>query len=210
MVLKVNITEHWSVQGELDLRFTDLKTSREQLIVRPMVLYKMSNSLVVGGGYTFVETNTYLENLRPINRQEYNILQQLLWSHKIPKSNFSHRIRLEERFIDKIVIEENNPVLDGTSYITRFRYRGTLLIPIMTLKNAVNLSFVTYDELFVKLNNGKSINGLEQNWLFVGLNLKLNEKCSIQSGYTNSNSHPNTNLALTKHVWQSYLIYQLF
>ncbi|PKG44073.1 hypothetical protein CXF67_01585 [Psychroflexus sp. MES1-P1E] len=68
---------------------------------------------------------------------------------------FKHQFRLEERFIDKIITtSRGNYDSDGNTYNTIFRYRFTLIRPLLKIDDNKSISVELFDELFISLEEG--------------------------------------------------------
>ncbi|WP_228852894.1 DUF2490 domain-containing protein [Aegicerativicinus sediminis] len=204
------LNSHWTVAGELNLRRTEFSSEWQQIVARPYFDFKLLEGLVGTFGFSYVRNFHCSEYSVPIDATENNLWQQMLWTHKLPKSSLSHRLRFEERFIDKIINTNGDLSFQGTKYVSRIRYRATLYIPLKKFKNKQSLTFVAYDELFFTFEDGKLPETLEQNWVFAGLSYKLNDRCSLKSGYNYTHNESRNNLVLDNHIWSTFLNYQLF
>ena len=105
-------------------------------------------------------------------RNEGDLWQQVLLTHKLHKLDLLAWSILEERFIE-----------DTVGHVgIRFRQQVRGQYPISADKQ---WSAVVYDEYFANLNSLPSINkaGYDQNRVFVGINKKITPHVNMEAGY---------------------------
>ncbi|WAR45257.1 DUF2490 domain-containing protein [Methylomonas rapida] len=162
-----------------------------QVIVRPLVGYKVTQKLQLWLGYTWQgEYNDQTDFELATN----DFMQQLQWiDNWTPQLNFQYRFRLEQRFF----AHESDA---GHRMRHRFRF-------VYTLPDS-KAYLIGIDELFVyfnSLNDSRMEHsvqaGINQNRTYVGVGYKLTPQLNIDTGYqlqyVNNFGTPD----LINHVW---------
>jgi hypothetical protein len=168
-----------ALHTEIDERINFEAPHQSQFFIHLHLHYRLKPWLDVAAGQNFNLTNS-LENpdlvvpeIRPW--QEVNFL-----TNTSKKINIQFRYRLDERFIHK---NDRIELQDGYHFnlIHRFRIQfGTVLVK---KNNEWKLAMRLSDELMI--NTGNVPRAFDQNRFYCGLELKLNDHWSIESGYLN-------------------------
>lgn len=209
----INITKSfnnkWSINAEFDFRRTNFLKDWEQIILRPTVHYKFERDLDIALGYSYIKNYSYSSFSAPINANENNIFQQFTIKHKFSKFSFDHRLRFEERFIDKVTQgQDDSYFISGTKYRNRFRYKFQIVKLLKAFNNRQQLNLLIYDEAFLDLRNGLRPEKLDQNWMFIGLNFKLNKHINIKSGYHDVYAKRGY-IFINNQIWETALTYKI-
>jgi hypothetical protein len=174
---QMRVSNKWSIAADLHVRRTNFLQSNSFFLVRTGVLYSITKQLSAGAGYAHM----WLANQKDATElfsNENRLHQQLLLNQKIGKTQLIQRLRIEERWQQKVL---NFIPVDEIRYTTRFRYLLSLNIPVSTNKKVP--SFALADELM--LHAGKDIvyNYFDQNRLFAGIREQVNSSLSFDFGY---------------------------
>lgn len=137
-------------------RFFDDTDGFNQSIVRPGIGYALTDRATVWAGYGWIRTSP----IAGADFDESRIWQQLTWSRNPEPLFFAFRSRLEQRFLET-----------GDDIGWRFRQ---LVRAQHNLPNHPHLTLVSWDELFIHLNDTDwgARSGFDQNRLFLGIGLK--------------------------------------
>lgn len=127
--------------------------------------YHFNKNVAAGIGYAYGDIDSSFEVNDIPHTKENRILEQLVLLHKSNKIGFSHRFRLEQRFLEYPT--EN-------LLIHRIRYRFKIKFP---LNNTLFIS--TYDEIHFNLNEFD----FQQNRAYLGLGFNLNKNINFDLGY---------------------------
>ncbi|MBR9914693.1 MAG: DUF2490 domain-containing protein [Algicola sp.] len=199
------ISQHWYANAELNVRRTNFLSDWEQIVLRPLVHYKVENNIDIALGYSYIKNFQFSEFSTPIDVNEQNIFQQLMIKQQFSKFSFGHRIRFEERFIDHLVLQDTDVYhIDGRKHKNRFRYRLQMAIPL----KGKSISLFLYDEAFLDFGNRLRPEKLDQNWMFAGLIFKISEHIKIRTGYHDIFAKRN-DLFINNHVWETTLTYHI-
>lgn len=161
------ISEKMSIHAEAQYRTYEFGNNFNQLLLRTGLNYNISDNAMVTVGYANITTDgTFIEPLGEENVNENRIYQQFVLRNTVGKLKFSHRYRLEQRFI-------NRPQGSNTTE-HRARYFMRLTYPLN------DTWFLTaYDEVFINLQN----DFFGQNRLYGALGYNVNQNVSLQMGY---------------------------
>lgn len=182
--LTVNLPNRFLAWMEVNTRIGDDVTNIDQLLLRPMIGYKLTDHLSIWQGYAWVGNfNQPHKPPQPSFIGENRIFQQAFYKRTFSRVKFQSRTRLEERWIDHAA---------GTA--VRFRQLLRVDVPI---PQAPDWAFVAFDEVFVNLNAVGTFDefrqgqtkgpgaGLDQNRFFLGVNKTFNEHLNVDLGYQN-------------------------
>lgn len=161
------ISEKMSIHAEAQYRTYEFGSNFNQLLLRTGLNYNISDNAMVTVGYGNITTDgTFIEPAEEENVNENRIYQQFVLRNTVGKLKFSHRYRLEQRFI-------NRPQGSNTTE-HRARYFLRLTYPLN------DTWFLTaYDEVFINLQN----DFFGQNRLYGALGYNVNQNVSLQMGY---------------------------
>lgn len=161
------VSDKLSIHAEAQYRNYEIASNFNQLLLRTGLNYHLSDKAMATLGYGYITTDgTFEEPAGEENTTEHRIYQQFVLKNKVGKLAFSHRYRLEERFI-------NSP-LSGNDTQFRFRYFLRLTYPLS------DTWFLTaYDEVFINLQAPT----FGQNRLYGALGYNVNTNLAIQAGY---------------------------
>lgn len=161
------VSEKLSIHTEAQFRFYEVGSNFNQLLLRTGLNYDISENAMVTLGYGYISTDpTFSEPQGEENIIENRIYQQFVLRNSIGKLKFSHRYRLEQRFI-------NNP-LTGTDTQHRARYLLRVTYPL-----GPSWFLTAYDEVFINLQEPL----FGQNRLYGALGYKVSKNVSLQLGY---------------------------
>ncbi|MEC4747932.1 DUF2490 domain-containing protein [Methylomicrobium sp. Wu6] len=143
-----------------------------QIIVRPLLGYKLTPKLQFWLGYTW--QGEYSKDT-DFDLATHDFMQQVQWiDNWTPQLNFQYRFRLEERFFAD----------EDTAFRMRHRFRFVYTLP------ETKTYLIAADELFVyfnSFNSGRLANsvqpGINQNRSYVGVGYKITPKINIDTGY---------------------------
>lgn len=165
----ISLSENWQVQNDIQYRSFNAGTDMEQLMLRGglgLNLSEENNNLLLG--YAFIRSGELgAENQEfESHFNEHRIYQQFITKQRFGRFYFSHRYRLEERFLT------NN-------FLVRFRYFLNLRIAITKKKLVANtLYFSTYNEIFI---NGQDTL-YDRNRLYGALGYQISDSFRIDVG----------------------------
>ncbi len=160
------ISDKISISGSLTNWNYKLPMEKPQLILGIVGFnYHINKNVIAGIGYARGDIDTSFEDNDIPNIKENRILEQISIKHKSNNIGWSHRFRLEQRFLEY-------PTEDILKHRLRYRFKGSL--PINK-----TLFIAAYDEIHFNLNEFD----FNQNRAYAALGAKLNKNINIQLGY---------------------------
>ena len=127
--------------------------------------YHIKKNITARIGYGNANIDTSFEYNDIPNNKENRILEEISIKHKSNNIAWSHRFRLEQRFLEY-------PTENILKHRLRYRFKGSL--PINK-----TLFITVYDEILFNLNEFD----FHQNRAYAALGAKLNKNINIQLGY---------------------------
>lgn len=164
-----------------------------QVIVRPLLGYKLTKKLQLWAGYTWQGEHNEQSDFEMATN---DIMEQLQWiDNWTPSLNFQYRFRLEQR----LFAHEND-----TGHRMRHRVRF-----VYSLADS-QAYLIASDELFVYFNSiddgrlAHSVQtGINQNRSYVGIGYKLLPQLNIDTGYQLQYVHNYGTPDVTNHIWMT-------
>lgn len=193
-----------SIHLDVQWRSTDEIKQMQTLLLRPGINFHLTKQLTLTAGYAFIN------NKRTINAvtgfvPEHRIWQQLLFTHKLKNIFVAHRLRVEQRFLAKTIINNSDIETDGYVTAGRLRYFIRNIVPLK--KQAAfkkGMFAVLQNEVFINTGGIKNVNGeaFDQNRLYVAMGYRLNPKADLEIGYLNQYVNGRGRTSVNNHVIQ--------
>ncbi|MBP6687854.1 MAG: DUF2490 domain-containing protein [Lacibacter sp.] len=182
---QTRISNKWSVIADLHIRRTDYLKNNNFYYTRAGAAYHINKNLSVSlsGGHMWLANKTATTELF-VN--ENRIVQQAQLNQPLGKLQLTQRLRIEERWVQKIL---NSELTNTYRYSTRLRYLLSLSIPFSKNKHVPSLVFA--DELMMQTGKAIIYNNFDQNRLFAGIKQQVTSSFAFDVGYM--------------HVWQQQL-----
>lgn len=174
----IRFTQHWGMM-------TDIHIRREEYLKYPVfnflrfgAIYWVSGKYPIAFGYA----HNWLAPKPGLNtwQNENRFFQQWSYSEKREKTGRFTRIRTEQRWRDVIV----NDVYTGEKWYS-FRFRMLTSFEFEIFKKTQLPKLVISDELMIQFGQEIVYNTFDQNRLFIGLKLRINQNSSFDFGYMN-------------------------
>lgn len=173
---------HIEAQFRMD---NHLKTSQQNLF-RIGAIYFLNSNESFSVGYGLINTyNAEIEDYFKENRlwQQYQFNKK--WHDS--KNTIIHRFRLENRWVEKLILSDNEVLSTGNNFQNRLRYLNRNLFHILQFKAThEELYAVLQNEIFLTLGDNK-VNDkfVDQNRFMIGLGLNYNNTIRLELGYMN-------------------------
>lgn len=181
----VKLGKKTSLLNDMQWRSTDELQYTQTVLLRSGLNYSLSKKLGITAGYA------YISNRRTLNTvtgylPEHRIWEQLLLNHKISRIAVTHRLRFEQRFISKAVVEDHDLETDGYSTAYRARYFIRNLIPFKNEAVFTKGVFAAVqNEVFLNCGNKSAVNGktFDQNRFYLAAGYRLGKSLDLEAGY---------------------------
>lgn len=171
------VSDKWSILADAHIRRTNFMANNSFYFLRVGALYNLTKnfSVAAGAGHMWLANKTAATELFT---NENRVYQQLQLSGAIGKTSTLSRLRVEERWVQKIA---NNELTGTYRYTTRFRYMFSLTVPVSKKKYIPSLAFA--DELQVQMGKDILYNPFDQNRFFTGIKQQVTSSLSFDLGY---------------------------
>ncbi|MDC0105344.1 DUF2490 domain-containing protein [Bacteroidia bacterium] len=164
------LNEKFNIHNEVQYRNYNAVGDLEQLLLRTGLGYNLTpnnNNLLLGYGFIRSENYQNLDTKLVLN--EHRIYQQFITKQSFGRVIFSHRYRLEERFV-------------ADDFKMRFRYflaTNVALNHKLLVPNTIYLS--AYNEIFINAKNQL----FDRNRIYGGLGYMVSNNLKLEIGYMN-------------------------
>lgn len=184
----------WGLQLDVQMRSADDWKYLRNTLVRPAVQYFINDKHNVALGYLWQTTQNQMEGSANTFLHEHRIFEQYIYTHKLKSVFASHRVRVEQRFIERA---------NETVFAQRFRYFFRLIQPLQkTQASFTKGAFVALqNEVFLNFQNKVKINNsvFDQNRLYLAAGYRFSKKVDLEAGYMNqavknTSNHTNNNI----------------
>jgi hypothetical protein len=174
-------------------RRMDFGDKPQQLLLRPGLQWTVTPGVRVAVGGAYIATAQYGSLPAANPSREVRLWEQLLLTHKAGRASFSHRYRLEHRWVQPLVLstdpedEPGSRVRGRAAYQNRLRYqgRGQVDLPGITLGKRPVFAYA-WDELLMPLGGGPTQTfTIGQNRASAGVGLPMSATMRAEVGYMN-------------------------
>ena len=179
----ISLDKKWAVHFDGQLRSSDNYKHVQTILLRPGLNLKLRKNITLTAGYAYIRGRRTIGGISGYV-PEQRIWEQFLISHKLAGGTLSHRFRLEQRFISKSFVENNELVNEGNVYANRFRYFARALIPVVTGKGPY---LALQNEIFLNFGDKSSVNGkvFDQNRAYMATGYRFHKSFDAELGYMN-------------------------
>lgn len=177
----IKLSDKWGLHAEYQWRRDNGLKDWQQSLLRVGANFKINDNIVVQAGYAWIETFPYGQYPIAPNGTfpEHRLHQQIVFRQPVNKFLFSHRLRLEQRWLGRVKAGTDREIEDWL-LLHRFRYQ---------FRTQYNFSSKWYgafaDEIFIGAGKDVGTNIFDQNRIFLLAGVKLSKKVSIEGGYMN-------------------------
>ena len=177
-----------SIHFDTQLRSTDKLEHVQSFLLRTGFNVKLRSNLIATVGYAYIRNRRILGFVSGYS-PEHRIWEQLLLNQHIGKVPLAHRLRLEQRFISKSLVNGNNELVnEGNTFANRLRYFARAVIPFTTTKPFTKGFFgALQNEVFVNIGDKSAVNGktFDQNRAYLAIGYRVRSEFDLEAGYLN-------------------------
>lgn len=167
----------WSAVTDLQLRSADDWDHVRNTVIRPSLGYALNSKVTASLGYMWNRTH---DPARP-DFTEQRVWQQLSIAQPLPRLTLTHRVRLEQRFIDR----PDLPDIDAV----RLRYQLRAQVPLQAPAPGSSFTRGAYaalqGEVMGHLSGEDQLNGktFDQARAFAGIGWRADRRVDVEAGY---------------------------
>ncbi len=176
-----------SIHADLQWRSTDEIKQTQTVLLRSGLNYHLNKKIIITAGYAFISNKRVVSTVEGF-APEHRTWEQFIYNHKLKNIFTSHRFRIEQRFIGKSIVLNNELKNDGSVYANRFRYFIRNILPLNSETSFQKGVFAALqNEVFVNFGNTSNVNGkfFDQNRLYLAMGYRLSTKADLEVGYMN-------------------------
>jgi hypothetical protein len=180
------VSNHWGYHVEAQFRMDNQLKQNQQNLFRIGAIYYLNSNKSFSAGYGLITTyNAGVDDYFKENRLWEQYQYSKKWNET--KNTIIHRFRFENRWVEKLILSNNNVVSLGNSFQNRLRYLNRNLFHILNFKSTnEELYAILQNEVFLNVgDNNVNSKLLDQNRFLVGLGLNYNKNIRLELGYMN-------------------------
>lgn len=168
------------VHLEVQNRRAEMGDEWQQLLIRPGLNYQISPSLSVSAGWAYVKTYRYGDYPAAHDFPEHRAWEQAVYTHTGLGLDWTHRLRLEQRWIGEMKETDGDWDVANWRYENRIRYMLRTTIPLTKSKRTY---LALWDEVFINFGENVKGNVFDQNRAFIGIGQKLTDTTRLEIGF---------------------------
>jgi Protein of unknown function (DUF2490) len=201
----IKVNKKFGVAADAQLRSADQLKHVQILLIRPGVNFMLTKQLTLSAGYAYVQNRRVVGSISGY-AVEHRSWEQLLFTHKLSVLSVTHRLRLEQRFIPRVAVVNNEIRKSGTLHANRVRYFIRNLLPLNTRQTPFTrgLFAALQNEVFLNIGNKANVNGktFDQNRLYLAMGYRINKRFDLETGYLNQYIQGSSAAGTRNHVVQ--------
>ncbi|MDX1936701.1 MAG: DUF2490 domain-containing protein [Flavihumibacter sp.] len=183
----VKLNKKFSLHTDVQWRSTHQWQHTQTFFVRPGINYHLKKNMTLTAGVGLFHNRRVLQNVSGYVNEK-RIWQQYLITHPAGSAVVAHRFRLEQRFIPKSTVQNNQLYNNGNLFAQRFRYFIRAIQPLQQQKKFTKGWFAAVqNEVFLNMGDNNALNNkvFDQNRLYFAMGYRLAAKADLEMGYLN-------------------------
>lgn len=183
----IKLDKKWSLHAEYQWRRDHGLKYWQQSLLRLGVNYKLNDQATVHFGYGWIETFPYGDYPTASNGTfpEHRIYEQLVLKQPLNKWTFTHRFRIEQRWVGRRKPNTGNDrQIEGWTFLHRFRYMARGQRTLWSKADRQWFAAIA-DEIFIGAGKKLGVNIFDQNRLFLLAGYKFSPRFTLEAGYMN-------------------------
>lgn len=183
----VKLNNKFSLHTDVQWRSTHQWQHTQTFFVRPGLNYHLKKNMILTAGVGLFHNRRVLQNVSGYVNEK-RIWQQYLITHPAGSAVVAHRFRMEQRFIPKSTVQNNQLQNNGTLFTQRFRYFIRAVQPLQQQKKFTKGWFAAVqNEVFFNVGDNNALNNkvFDQNRLYLAMGYRLAVKADLEMGYLN-------------------------
>ena len=193
---------NWGAFADAQFRMDEDVKFAKQNVLRTGLYRNLNPKWQLAAGYAYVTTHNPTLNAYAT---EQRITEQVIYAHKLGKLNMSHRLRLEQRFVERLSLgEDGTQVIGTTNYGNRIRYSYRTVFDLTKDPDKLNVFYVALqDEIFLNVASPEiNKNFIDQNRFLLAFGINHDKKHRLELGYMNQLLHPYNKAKTMNHILQ--------
>jgi len=207
LINTVKLSPKFYFTNVIQQRRVNFLKSTQGYLIAPSINYKLTNNVSIGAGYLFYKYFPNGVSHSSIHKNENRFYQHITLNSKFNKVSISNRFMFEERVIDLVNTNVSPNVIEGDTYVNRFKYRIQATTNLFKLKNEKYIKGKLSNEIRIRFGNGITEPDFDQNNFKALLGYNLLSNSTIWVGYGRYYYRKNSTLYISNdilHVTLSY------
>jgi hypothetical protein len=206
---RYRLNKRWGIHTDVQFRMdADVKYATTTLLRPGLIRYLTEDEQLVGGyAYGTAYSQTFKEYFT-----EHRLWEQFNTTHRTKDFNLHWRIRLENRFVQKLKLNANREVVsDGYRFGNRLRLANRTVFDLGKDPKAKNTLYLAgFEEIFLNVA-APDLNKhfFDQNFLMVAIGVFHDKHTRFEIGYLNQFTNPYNRAHNMNHVLQVSLLQNL-
>jgi hypothetical protein len=181
----IQLSKKWMIPVDEQFAFSDGNTGMQHM-ARIGISYNLPKGFqVVPIGYAYVWNYIYGKQPSAVVNNEQWVWEQVSYGHRVGRFGISHRVKLEERWIQNNQINSKGELVNNgySNYQDRLRYRlmSNLAINKPTVGNGAYF-LNAWVELFYCWGKAVQYHSINQTRAFIGIGYQANSNLSVVGG----------------------------
>ncbi len=176
----------WAISGDVQVRRADLAGhTPQQLEARFGLVRDVGGGARMTLGYMWQHSAVYGELPAATPTREHEIWEQLQFGGRTGAVAWSHRFRLEQRWIHPLVSDDDAPTtIDRWQYRNRFRLQERATVDLSSLGLPIPRAYLTaHGELFFHVGWTPEGQVFDQSRLAAQAGYRLSPRLRVEAGY---------------------------
>jgi hypothetical protein len=181
----IRLSQKWGLFTGGNLRSNDKWVHLQLAAIRLGLSFNIKKNLSIAAGIEHLYARKAVSNIPGYFNDEV-IWQHILFSHPAGAINIVHRLRLEERFLSNLSVQNNQLKKDGTNMAQRFRYLIRGVYPFNGKKGFKEGGYIALaEEAMLNFGDKSAVNGkiFDQNRIYGGVGYRFSSKFDAEIGY---------------------------
>jgi Protein of unknown function (DUF2490) len=181
----ISLNKHWGIITGVNIRTNDKWLHLQVIGVRAAISYNIRKNFSLAAGIEHNHSRKLVSNVSGYFDDEA-IWQHILVSQPVKAFNIIHRLRLEERFLSNLSLQNNKIKEDGSNFAERIRYLFRVSYPFSGKKGFKKGGYIAVqDEIMFNVGNKSAVNGrfFDQNRIYGGVGYRFFSKFDAEIGY---------------------------
>ncbi len=134
-------------------------------------------------GYAYWLNYPYGEFPSLHTQPEHRVWQQVTFKHATGSVRWNHRLRAEQRFIERFHADSEGIVSDGFHYLGRVRYQLQQAIPLCHAQEKGEWALIPFQEVIVRFGDERTNGVFDQFRLGLLGAWRMSTACQLRAGY---------------------------
>ncbi|WP_205509432.1 DUF2490 domain-containing protein [Longitalea arenae] len=191
---QIALTKSLIYQLEASGRTEPQRQHLQTFLLRTGAFVQLNNQWSVGAGYCLTEGRRTINGTSSF-AAEHQALEQVWFTHNVYLGSaknkhttlLRHRLRLENRFLPKLIWENNAIKRTGSAFANRLRYQIRQQIPLVRVTSSFDkgMFLILQNEVFFNVSGQQHVNGqiLDQNRSLLATGYRFSRKFDLELSY---------------------------